>query len=172
MKGHQTPKARRTGQDGDMACFLRAGVAKGDITTRTKGAQIHDPLYAKALVLDDGTTRLAIIAMDVVALGMIGDIKDDFLSKLRGRIQKELKIPGRNVLVNASHTHPPGRLLCSDIEQLDRTFDAVRRAAGNMLPVKLILAKEDRLKVNESMKIRWLYWIKCTPVLCTVNCIK
>jgi len=139
-----------------MACFLRAGVAKGDITTRTKGAQIHDPLYAKALVLDDGTTRLAIIAMDVVALGMIGDIKDDFLSKLRGRIQKELKIPGRNVLVNASHTHPPGRLLCSDIEQLDRTFDAVRRAAGNMLPVKVGWGRgaEERFTMNRTLRLK------------------
>ena len=50
------------------------------------------------------------------------------LPALRDRIENELKIPGGNVLVNASHTHPPGRLLCDDDEQVERTFDAVRRA--------------------------------------------
>jgi hypothetical protein len=91
---------------------LRAGVAKSDITTDAEGIRINDPLYAKALALDDGKTKLAIIAMDVTAIGGIGEIKDDFLPKLRTRIESELGIPGPNVLVNASHTHPPGRLLC------------------------------------------------------------
>ena len=45
------------------AGVLRAGVAKSDITTNVEGVRINDPLYAKALVLDDGTTRLAIVAM-------------------------------------------------------------------------------------------------------------
>jgi len=48
---------------------LRAGVAKSDITTNAKGAAIHDPLYAKALVVDDGRTQVAIIAMDTTAIG-------------------------------------------------------------------------------------------------------
>ncbi len=48
---------------------LRAGVAKSDITTAAKGVVVNDPLYAKALVLDDGTTKLVIIAMDAVAIG-------------------------------------------------------------------------------------------------------
>ena len=43
---------------------LRAGVAKSDITIDAEGAVINDSLYAKALVLDDGGTRVAIIAMD------------------------------------------------------------------------------------------------------------
>jgi len=50
---------------------LRAGTAKSDITTSEEGVVIHDPLYAKALALDDGKTQVVIIAMDVVALAMI-----------------------------------------------------------------------------------------------------
>ena len=109
---------------------LRAGVAKSDITTSAEGVRINDPLYAKALVMDDGTTRLAIVAMDVTAIGGIGEVGDDFLPNLRARIERELGIPARNVLVNASHNHPPCRLLCEPPEQLERTFDAVRRAGG------------------------------------------
>ena len=49
-------------------CF-RAGVGKTDITTSEKGVKIKDPLYAKALVLDDGKNKVVIIAMDVTAIG-------------------------------------------------------------------------------------------------------
>ena len=97
----------------DEGC-LRAGVGKSNITTSEKGVKIKDPLYAKALVLDDDKTKAVIIAMDVTAIGgrrisqgMLPDVGEDFLPNLRNRIQQELKIPGCNVLVNASHTHPP-----------------------------------------------------------------
>ena len=117
------------------AGVLRAGVAKSDITTNVEGVRINDPLYAKALVLDDGTTRLAIVAMDVTAIGGIGEIGDGFLPALRARIESELGIPGPHVLVNASHNHPPVRMLCDPPEQLERTFDAVRRAAASLTEV-------------------------------------
>ena len=123
---------------------LRAGVAKSDITTDAPVAMIRDPLYAKALVLDDGRTHAAMIAMDTTTIGgraisarMLDDVSEEFLPVLRGRIERELGIPGHGVLVNASHTHPPGRLLCDDREQVERTFDAVRRACQNMVPVKV-----------------------------------
>lgn len=135
---------------------LRAGVAKSDITTDAEGVRVNDPLFAKALVLDDGNTRLAIITMDAVAIGGIGDINDEFLPNLRARIQNELGIPGKNVLVNASHTHPPGPLLCNDEEQLKRTFDAVRRAAQSMMPVKVGcgVGHEDRIMMNRALRLK------------------
>ncbi|HUS81180.1 MAG TPA: hypothetical protein VM283_07925, partial [Armatimonadota bacterium] len=135
---------------------LRAGVAKSDITTSEAGVVIHDPLYAKALVMDDGETRVAIIAMDVVALAMIGDVSDDFIPTLRGRIEHELDIPGDHVLVNASHTHPPGRMLCDDAEQVDRTVDAVHRAQQNLTPVTVGagVGYEDRFMVNRTLRLK------------------
>ncbi|MDF2717012.1 MAG: hypothetical protein K0R28_3937, partial [Paenibacillus sp.] len=54
---------------------LRAGVAKIDITTDMEGVVISDRLYAKALVLDDGSTKAVIVAMDALAIGGLGDIK-------------------------------------------------------------------------------------------------
>ncbi|OHB58350.1 MAG: hypothetical protein A2Y07_08565 [Planctomycetes bacterium GWF2_50_10] len=142
---------------------LRAGVAKSDITTEAKGTAIKDPLYAKALVLDDGSTKVVIIAMDITAIGgrrisqrMLDDVGEDFLPNLRSRIQTALKIPGCNVLVNASHTHPPGKLLCDDKEQVERTFDAVSRALQNMTPVKIGtgVGYEDRLTINRTLRLK------------------
>ena len=135
---------------------LYAGVAKSDITTDFVGASIHDPLYAKALVMDDGDTKVVIIAMDVVAIGGISDVRDSFLPALRDRIQQELGIDAQNVLVNASHTHPAGRLLCDDSEQINRTFDAVKRALQNMAPVKVGVGVgyEDRIMINRTLKLK------------------
>ncbi|HPJ98070.1 MAG TPA: hypothetical protein PKW60_01165, partial [Candidatus Hydrogenedentes bacterium] len=135
---------------------LHAGVAKSDITTNAEGVRINDPLYAKALVLDDGTTRLAIVAMDVTAIGGIGEIGDDFLPALRARIEEELQIPGAHVLVNASHNHPPVRMLCDPPEQLERTFDAVRRAAANMTEVLVGAGAghEDRISMNRTLHLK------------------
>ncbi|MDF2720757.1 MAG: hypothetical protein K0Q59_432, partial [Paenibacillus sp.] len=135
---------------------LRAGVAKVDITTDAEGVVVSDRLYAKVLVLDDGSTKAVIIAMDVLAIGGIGDVKDDFLPKLRGRLQGELGIPAGSVLVNASHTHPQGRLLCSDEEQVSRTFEAVRTALANMTEAKAGsgVGHEDRLTVNRNLKMK------------------
>lgn len=135
---------------------LRAGVAKSDITTDAEGVRVNDPLFAKALVLDDGQTKLAIIAMDVTAIGGIGEVRDGFLPTLRNRIERELGIPGRNVLVNASHTHPPGRLLCDPDEHVARTFDAVRRATESMTPVTVGAGTghEDRICMNRTLRLK------------------
>ena len=135
---------------------LRAGVAKSEITTYEPGIAVNDPLYAKALVLDDGKTKVAIIGMDAVAIGMICDIGDDFLGKLRGRIEKELGIPERNVLVNASHTHTADPMLCPAAEQIERTFDAVRRAMQNMTGVKIGAGTgyEDRIMINRGLRLK------------------
>jgi len=142
---------------------LRAGVAHSDITTDAAGALIRDRLYAKALVLDDGVTRLAIITMDTTAIGarsisdgFLDDVADDFLPRLRSRIEQELDIPGDHVMVNASHTHPPGRLLCDDDEQVIRTFDAVSRAFQNLTEVRVGAGsgREDRITMNRTLRLK------------------
>ncbi len=133
---------------------LRAGVAKSDITTTDPSMTVADPLFAKALVLDDGATRVAIIAMDAVAIGGICDISDEWLPELRARIESELGIPGAHVLVNASHTHTPGPMLVEHDEQLKRTFDAVHRAAENLEEVTIGagVGHEDRWIINRTLR--------------------
>ncbi|MBM3288813.1 MAG: hypothetical protein FJY92_01550, partial [Candidatus Hydrogenedentes bacterium] len=108
---------------------LSAGVARMDITDRGAGP-VNDPLYAKALVIGDGTTTLAIVTVDAVALGEIGYIRNDYLPAVRGRLEKELGIIPANVLINASHCHG---VVCADVA--DRTVEAVKQAAARMAPV-------------------------------------
>jgi len=142
---------------------ILAGVAKCDITTSSPETPVMDPLYAKALVLDDGKTKLAIITMDVTAIGgrkisdgMLNDVGEKFLPELRSRIHKKLNIPGHNIMVNASHTHPPGRLLCNDDEQVERVYNAVSRAMQNMVEVKIGVGSgtEDRITMNRTLNLR------------------
>jgi len=142
---------------------ILAGVAKSDITTSNPETPVMDPLYAKVLVLDDGNTKLVIVTMDVTAIGgrrisdgMLNDVGEEFLPELRSRIQEKLQIPGVNVLVNASHTHPPGRLLCDDAEQVDRVYDAVSRAIQNMTEVKIGVGSgiEDRITMNRTLNLK------------------
>lgn len=135
---------------------LKAGTAKCEITTQEKEIRVNDPLYVKVLLLDDCSKKIAVIAMDALAIGGIGDISDDFLPQLREQIETELKIPAGHVLVNASHTHPPGRILCDEKLLLQRTFDAVREASQNMIPVKMGSGSgsEDRISMNRTLTLK------------------
>lgn len=138
------------------AAPLRAGVAKSDISRIEEGLRINDPVYAKALVLDDGTTRAAIIAMDVTAIGGIGEVSDEFLPELRARIEGELGIPPLHVLVNASHNHPPIGFLCPHEEQVAKAFDAVKRAYESMEPATAGAGEghEDRISMNRTLRLK------------------
>lgn len=129
---------------------MLAGAAKVDITNLEAGP-VNGRLHARALVLQSGDTRLAIVTLDVVSLGEIGYIKNDFLPKLRARIEKELHIPPANVLVNTSHCHG---IPCTDVEE--RTFQAVRRAAAKLVPVRIGMGTghEDRVSENRRMKLK------------------
>ena len=56
---------------------LRAGAAKVDIT-HPDSKQVSSPLYSRALVIKNENTTIVLVSMDVVAIGEIGYIKNDF----------------------------------------------------------------------------------------------
>jgi neutral ceramidase len=86
---------------------LKVGVAKVDITPKDLTGLVgivprpyggvHDQLYARALVLDNGVTTAAIVALDLVEMGDT--------TALRQRIARELAIPADHIIINASHDH-------------------------------------------------------------------
>jgi neutral ceramidase len=135
---------------------LKAGVARVEITpsssmpmygyaNRKCGPSngVHDPLFAKALVLEAGDTRLAIVTMD------IGSMVSE---KLRQEVADKLHIP--TLLLSASHTHsgpaflPYGATARDDatakafLAELERKiFGAVQQAAGSLAPARLAVGR-------------------------------
>ncbi|MCE9565441.1 MAG: hypothetical protein K8U57_25745 [Planctomycetes bacterium] len=129
---------------------LLAGVAKVEITNK-KAIAVNDPLYAKALVLKNDVATAVIVTVDAVAIGEIGHIPNDYLGKVRAKIQKELKIAPESVMINASHCHG---IVCTDVDE--KTFEAVREATRNMVPVKVGVGvgHENRVSENRRLKLK------------------
>lgn len=138
--------------DANIVCAeqLWAGAAKIDVTNRNAGP-VNDPLYVKALVLKNDTTMMAIITVDAVAIGEIGPVGNEYLAKVRSRLEKELSIKPANILVNASHCHG---IVCSDLDE--RTFQAVQKASQNLVPVRVGtgVGREDRIMENRRLRLK------------------
>ncbi len=69
---------------------------------------VHDPLYASALVIDNGFTQIGICAVDLIF------ISREITEQVREKVQMATGIPGQNLMVSASHTHS-GPMTVSDI---------------------------------------------------------
>lgn len=67
---------------------------------------VHDPLYARALAVDDGTTQAIVIAAD--AIGFSNDLLGPgrhFTQEVRQRVEQRSGVPGQHVMLAASHAH-------------------------------------------------------------------
>jgi len=60
---------------------------------------VHDPLFAKALALDDGDTALVIIVCDLLG------VKRERLDEAKRLIYERTGVPPSNVLICCTHTH-------------------------------------------------------------------
>jgi hypothetical protein len=129
---------------------LWAGAAKVDITNRDVPL-VNDPLFVKALVVGNATTRAVIVTVDAVAVAEIGTIKNDYVANVRAQLKKDLKLEPANILFNASHCHG---VVCADVEQ--RTIAAVKEAWGNLVPVTVGVGSghEDRIMENRRVRLK------------------
>ncbi|MAE63816.1 MAG: hypothetical protein CMJ18_06045 [Phycisphaeraceae bacterium] len=125
--------------------------------------EVSDPLFARALVLDDGCEQVVLVTIDVTAIGarsisqnILADSADDFMPRLRRRVEDDLNMSGRCLSVCASHTHQVPRMLCDDEAQIERTVDAIRQARQSMVPVTVGVGSgsEDRLTCNRTMMLK------------------
>ncbi len=136
--------------DSPLAAELTAGAAKVDITNYDAGP-VNDPLFAKALVLKSGEDTVVLVTVDAVAIGEIGPIKNDYLGKVRGELERTLGISPQHVLINASHCHG---IVCPDVAE--RTVQAVTAAAKQLVPVTVGTGRgfEDRIMENRRLKLK------------------
>lgn len=130
---------------------LRAGAAASNITPKPgvlldgpimqigPVTEVHDELHARALVLDDGTERLAICVADCTV------ISRDVLDHAKELVCKQIGLPTDRMLFSATHSHSAiramgigqGPLDIEYIELLARGIaDAVIRAADNLAPAR------------------------------------
>src|SRR6266852_5944280 len=135
-----------------MSGELRAGTARVTITPPvglhlqgynrgrpTEG--IRDDLYARALVMERGEARFALVCADIIGL------EPDSVARARALVEQSTGIPGAAVCLVASHTHSgPAVMLVGQMDPPDadytRTLEkamagAVAMAVTAAQPVKV-----------------------------------
>jgi neutral ceramidase len=134
---------------------LHAGVA-GTIVTpplgtyligyadRTSGCTcVHDDLTTRALVLNDGTTELVIIAPDMLALN------EHVVARVRAGIAERWRISGKRVMICCSHTHS------GPIAYADEKSNCERRRFIDGLVDKLVTAVGEALAEQVPVAAAW-----------------
>src|SRR5690606_31193905 len=117
--------------------------------SNAKPAQgVHDDVWSRVVVLDDGKSRIAMISMDAIGF-LHGDVID-----IRNRIPKELNID--YTLLSSTHTHESNDLVGIwgenefnsgvNPEAMEyvkaQTVAAIIEAATNLRPAKLVFAED------------------------------
>ena len=121
------------------------------------GEDVHDELLAKALVIDNGDVRIAMVTCDLIA------IPETIANAVKARIKERCGISPECVMVNATHTHSGAgvsNLLGVGEDEGYTTWlplkvaDAVELAVKRMQPARAGFASvmEDRI----SFYRRWL----------------
>ena len=145
------------GSTGQAAQF-RAGAAAVDITPtnlpiRTAGSltlnlvnKVHDPLHARALVLEDDATRLAIAVVDSCL------IPREDLDEAKAIAARSTGIPVENMLISATHTHTaPAVYGChgNEVEPgyrawlIPRMAESIVQAWRNLAPARAASGRSD-----------------------------
>ena len=132
---------------------FRAGAAAANITpplgapivggwTAPPAIYIHDELHVRALVLDDGQTRLAIVVCDNVG------IPRNVFDAAKRTISDQTGLPASNMLMAATHTHSAASARSDDYSEsselneyqrfvASRISDAIRIAIQNLEPARI-----------------------------------
>ncbi len=149
---------------------LRAGAATSNITPDLgceivggfepiPARHIHDQLHARALVLDDGSTQLAIVLCDNVG------IPREVFDAAKNRIHDETGLPQGHILTAATHTHSgPSARGASRLEYsselteyqsflVRRITDVVRCALNNLEPAEIAFGRA--VEPSQVFNRRW-----------------
>jgi hypothetical protein len=113
---------------------FRVGAAKVDVTPGDKELPpqylgVQDRIYSRAIVIDNGITGAALITLDA------GGVPTQLWQAVSERIEKELHIPAKNILITATHTHSVPRSLGKTYE--DGVFRSAQLAKESLRPAKI-----------------------------------
>lgn len=125
---------------------LRAGAAQVRITPARPqplagyfrdrlSTGVHDDLWAKALVLDDGAARFALVSCDLI------ETPAAVVEKARRLVEKQTGIPAGNVFISATHTHTAPHVAGAFAEWVPgRIAASVSAAASALRPARIAAA--------------------------------
>ena len=133
------------------AATLRAGAATANITPPLGieinggtapgyATHVHDELHARALVLDDGSTRLAFVLVDVCL------IDRPVLDAAKALIFQHTGLASNHVSISTTHTHSAGSVTGVHLSEPDpayrawlprRIADSVRIAVNQLAPARV-----------------------------------
>ena len=150
--------------------MFKAGAAQRDITPLTgvslvgyfhdrKAVDVLDPLFVKAVVMDDGETRIAFVLCDLIAL------EREYVQRAREEAERRCGIPAENIMIACTHTHTGPATISAlgvdkDEEYLEflvpRIADAIVMANHRLREAKIgwELGREERISFNRR------YWMK------------
>lgn len=124
---------------------LRAGASRIDYTptgTLPQNFQgVLDPIYVRAVVLDNGSTRAALVSIDA------GAVPADLYRKVSEQAASELGIPASQLLISASHTHSVPFRLDAAVEQV--VLRSLRDSISRLQPARVAWGTgESHINVN------------------------
>ncbi len=102
--------------------------------------RINDPIKAKCIVLDDGTTRLAIVVVDICMMPR------ELLDKAKALAREKTGIPSERILVSATHTHSAPAVMGALGTPPDENYvrllpgliaESIERAVRNLEPARV-----------------------------------
>ena len=101
---------------------------------------VHDPLHVRCLVLDDGSTRVAIVVVDICVMPR------DLIDRAKQLAHELTDIPTDRMLISATHTHSAPSVLPALGSGVDphyveylpgRIAEGIRLAAENLAPAQI-----------------------------------
>jgi hypothetical protein len=91
----------------------------------------HDPLHAKAVVLDQGDTRVALVLCDLTSIPL------SVIDQTRELIGKNTKVPAVAAMISATHTHTTPQIRLKFIGNANQAAKEKARAYLAALPGKI-----------------------------------
>ena len=113
---------------------LKAGAAKVDVTPAESELPknyegILDHLYSRAIVVDNGATKAALLTLDA------GGMPEALWQNVSKRAEAELGIPAKNILMTATHSHSVPRIPGDALEK--KVFQSLKDAAAKLQPARI-----------------------------------